>query len=207
MADILQRDDGLLGEGLDKPNVVVRERRNLATVEHERTDTDSVLQQRHGHDRAGAFHVHHLHAAGITGAIEIGVSHIVEPDHTVGHGTDGDQFGAVDRLLEPEQDLGEVGPRAALRRDNDLRAGLIRKRQERERRPAKARGVLQDDVENRRLVVAGAADDVQDLARRLFALQPDLKLLELPDVLDGDDGLYRSQRDSGRLPMTAALDS
>lgn len=48
---------------------------------------------------------------------------------------------------------------------------------------------LQDRVEYRVLVIAGLADDLQDFPRRRLALQPDLKFLELADVLDGDHSL------------------
>ncbi len=101
----------------------------------------------------------------------------------------GDEVRALHRLVELAQGIGELRAHAEEGGHPDMRACLVRHGQEGERRPAEPRGALQDHVEDRRLVVARAADDLQDLAGRRLAGQPCLQLAELADVLDGDDGL------------------
>ena len=45
---VLDRDDGLIGEGFEQSDLLVSERSNLCAANHDRTDGNSLTQQRRG---------------------------------------------------------------------------------------------------------------------------------------------------------------
>ena len=71
----------------------------------------------------------------------------------------------------------------------------VAQEQDRERCITQTHRVCENHVEYRLAVFAALADDGQDLATRLFALQPCLQFTELAHVLDGDDRLRRKSFD------------
>ncbi len=179
---VLDRNDGLVGEGLQQGDLVVGERPRLRPSHRDGPDRGAVPEHRHREDgsRAGLGQS----GGGMLGVIE----HVRRMDD--GSGEDrAPGHGALPRRERKHsvQDVGGLGRPGVMGRDVDQTT--VESKDGPVGRLAEAYRVLDDRVEDRLGVGRRARDDPEDRARDGLPLQRLLRLVEQPHVLDGDDGL------------------
>src|SRR5215831_11787496 len=177
-AHVLDRDDGLIGEGLKQGDLSVRKELGLGTTEVDRTDRDAFSHQGHAEVCMNAFSPRECSTHREFLCFRFQVSNMNRPP--VEH------CATIDRFSD-QRDGARDGDRAVMRGEQQTITfptedggveGL-----------AQASCALRYGIEHWLDVSRRARDDAQDLARRRLALQRVFRLVEEADVLDGDDGL------------------
>ena len=200
-ADVLDRDDRLLGEGLQQRDLLGGEWPRLAAPDADGADGGPLAEDRHAED--GSQRDRLSQRVGVV-RVEVGVLDVHEP--AIENGTPRGR-GAVDGHRIGTMEGGD--PRlvhAAHRGHPELPApGQEHRAEGGVTEPAR---VLDDGLEDRLLVGRGAGDHPQDLARRRLLLEglgevgvPALQLGEQARVLDGDDGLVGEGLQQADLPV------
>ena len=182
---ILNRDHGLVSEGLEQHDLLARERASLAAGGGDHSDGPSIADYRHDEERSGTqlpcafpLRLGQRWLCLSVGDIE---NHAVPCDlcreRTV-----------VERNRICARELVTVlAPREMERREMQLM--IQNKEGAAIERVGQSCGSLGDRVEHRLHVGRRARDHTKDLARRRLPLQGLFRLVEETAILDGDDGL------------------
>ncbi len=189
-ANILDRDDGLVGEGLEQLDLGVGERRGLGLVDVDRANGKPIAQHRDGEDASefGRLREGAVLVLGIR--VHIGDAH----DRPGKNGPAGGEAPAGTAGVDAAKRIGPFRPDLGLCREVDQLA--IKGRHDTAGGATESQRGVGDAIEHRLDVGRRARDDPQDLRRRGLLLQrfgqvsvARLQLLEKTDVLDRDDGL------------------
>jgi hypothetical protein len=182
-ADVLDGDDGLLGEDLQELDLSVWEQPGLGAGDRNRPDREAVSQHR---DACGApIAAGRRHRAeGVAG---------VQGDIRDLHDTSLEYCASCNgpptwrRRIRASIDLKHLGGEAAVRHEvEELTIKLVHKAKLGLAEPSRALG---DHVEHRLGVGRRPGDHPQDLGRGSLLLERLIRLVEQADILDGDDGL------------------
>ncbi len=188
---VLDRDDRLVGEGLEQGDLALGEGPRLGAANADHADGHAFSHQGDAEYRAMAQAPRGLAALRELVLANLYVGHVNGPPVEDGS--------AVDR--PPDHRDGRRGRDGAVMGD-EVREVPVSAEHGGVQRVAQASGTLRDRVEHRLDVGRRARDDAQDLGGRRLLLQglgevgvPGLELAEQPRVLDGDGRLIREGGD------------
>ncbi len=194
-AHVVDGDHGLIGESRDERDLALVEGPHFASVDRDLADTLVVPHHRHEERGAYALDVRCGDPVRYSVAIAGAVGNVGK---LLGHAFDrylgGECIPFVDGHGVLAQPLDELRPRALV--CDQVEVILLAHLQKGERRIAQPGGVVEDGVEDRRVVGRRAADGAQDVAGRRLALErlgnlfvAGLDFMKQALVLDGDNGL------------------
>ena len=203
---ILDGDDGLISEGLDKLDLAGSERFDLVATDDDDADDDAIAQQRNtevGSNLTGAEVVGHRQR-------EFGISANVGDVHgpagcsdAAGHGTVVGRDRICGKVSRP------IGVGIGGRRE--VIEPTIEPQDERLVRASQPFRRFRYGVEHRRDLCRRLGNDTEHLARRRLVFEafgqfllPGLEVVEEAGVLDGDDGLVGEGFDEGDLAIGEA---
>ena len=168
-AGILDGDDGLGGELLEKRDLLVREALRFLPENHDAADHALVLQQRHGQKAARAPEIDQGAAVRLARTVSIRLQQVDELDMRL-------TFQQTSRCCSRSVVQGSASPVFVISRGKSVRrAGAkyfpVERVQDAEIRTAKMHRLAQHRVEYRREVAGRAADDLKNLRGRGLLLQ------------------------------------
>ena len=195
---VLDRDDGLVGEGLDDLNLAIGEMARLLAREHQRALDAAFSEQRHAQQGAcGVTMGIHRHDE-IRVLETVGNSfHLARREHPAGHRSPPRRRRMLGEISGESRVVAFAGA-AAVAKDV-----AVANADDAAVRAAEFDGGGDQRVEHRLQVERRPADDLQHVGRRGLQLQQAserssvlrLNLFEQADVLDRDDGLVGKRSD------------